>query len=107
MRSAWVGLIFGVLAVATMPVAIITTRWSNAYDLVHAAFAIPVAVGLAVVALSLASAGRRASGMTLETAPRGVARAGRLLGALGLCLAASGLVSVAVFGILTYLSETA
>lgn len=105
-RGRWIGLVFAVLAVLTLPVAIVATRWSKPYELLHSALAIPVAAGLALVALSLASTERRASELRLgEEDGSAVVGLTRALAALALCLAASGLVAIAVYGILTYLGE--
>jgi hypothetical protein len=89
-------------SVATLPVAVYATRFSEAYELLHAAFAIPVACALAFVALALARRARLRSAVRLgpESAPP--ARAGRILGIVGLCLVASALVSLAVYGLLEY-----
>jgi hypothetical protein len=97
--------LFGLLSAVTMPIAIASSRWFERYDLVQSAFAIPLAVALALVALSFASADERASSRTLKgKAGRGT-RVGRVLAGLGLALAASGLVAIAVYGILTYLGD--
>jgi L-lactate permease len=98
--------VVGLLAALTMPVAIVATRWSTAYELVHSAIAIPFAVALGLFALKLAAWGRVVSDLDL-TQSRGArsARVARLLGMVGLCLAASATVSIAVFGILTYLGN--
>ena len=105
-RVRWVALCFSVLAVAALPVAIIATRWSKPYELIHSAFAIPIAAGLAVAALSLVSTERRASELRLgEEGPGLVVGVTRALATLALCLAASGLIALAVYGILTYLGE--
>jgi hypothetical protein len=104
--GAWAALLVAVAAVATLPVAIVATRWSTGYELIHAAFAIPVAAALALVSLSLGSAERRGRKLRLEQdGPGAVVRLGRALAMFALCLASSGAVAVVVFGILTYLGE--
>ena len=104
--GAWAALLVAVGAVATLPAAIVATRWSTAYELIHAAFAIPVATALALVSLSLGSAEKRGRKLRLDQGgPGAVVRLGRVLAMLALCLASSGVVAVAVFGILTYLGE--
>lgn len=89
-----------------MPVAVVATRWSTSYELAQSAFAIPIAVALGLVALSLATGRRGVSdlGLTRHGGAR-AARVGRVLAAFGLCLAASATVAIAVFGILTYLGN--
>ena len=104
--SGWGALLAGVAAVATLPVAIYATRFSDSYELLHAGFAIPLAAALGIVALSLARQARRRFAVSLTSAPppRRV-RAGRILGVLGLCLAASGLVALGVYGLLEYVGR--
>jgi len=94
----------GLLSVATMPVAILATRYSETYELLQAGFAIPVGLVLATLALVLARAALRHDDLRLERAGgRGAARSGRALGVLGAALASTALVAVTVYGILTYL----
>lgn len=86
-----------------MPVAIWATRWSEDYELLHAGLAIPLGLALGALAVALARSARERHARTLGRAGRlGVARVGRALGLLGLFLAGSALVSVAVYGLLTY-----
>jgi hypothetical protein len=91
--------------VAALPLAIYLTRFSDAYELLHSAFAIPVAAGLGLAALGLAGRARRRDVLRLDERASGPARAGRLLGLAGLCLAASALVALGVYGLLEYLGE--
>lgn len=98
--------VVGILSAATMPVAILATRYSESYDLLHAGFAIPVAVALGIGAIWLGRTALRHDDVRLGRAGgRGVARAGRALGVLGIALAATALVALAVYGLLTYLGE--
>ena len=93
-------------ATATMPVAILATRYSGSYELLHAGFAIPVAVVLGGVAIGLGRGALRHDDVRLGRAGgRGSARIGRALGVLGIALAATCAVALAVYGILTYLGE--
>lgn len=101
-----VSLVVGVLAVATMPAAILATRYSGSYELLHAGFAIPLAVALGALAIVLARGALRHDDMRLGRAGgRRAARIGRALGVLGIALGATGLVSVTVYALLTYLGE--
>jgi len=95
----------GLASVATLPLAIYATRFSDAYELLHAAFAIPVAGGLALVALAFARRARRLDALRLDGASTKVARAGWMLGVLGLCLATSALVALAVYGLLEFVGS--
>ena len=96
----------GWLATATMPLAILATRYSGSYELLHAGVAIPVAVLLGAFAIGLARAALRLDDMRLGRAGgRRTARLGRAFGVLGISLAATCAVALAVYGILTYLGE--
>ena len=98
--------VVGLLSTATMPVAVIATRYSESYELLHAGWAIPVGVALGIVALRLAQGAIRHDDVHLGRAGgRGAARLGRALGVLGLALASTCLVALAVYGLLTYLGE--
>lgn len=98
--------VLGVLATATMPLAILATRYSGSYELLHAGVAIPVAVVLGVGAIGLARGALRVDDMRLGRAGgRRTARLGRALGVLGISLGATCAVALAVYGILTYLGE--
>jgi hypothetical protein len=88
-----------------LPVAIYATRFSSRYELLHAGFAIPVAAGLALVALTLARRARVRTRVSLSGGGGGVATAGRILGVVGLCLAASALVALGVYGLLEYVGS--
>ena len=100
---AWGALVAGVASVATLPVAIYLTRFSDSYDLLHASFAIPVAAVLGAAALIFARRARRLGALSLgRGGSLGRARIGRAFGMLGIALAAAGTVSIAVYGLLEY-----
>ena len=100
--SARASVLVGLLAVATMPAAIAATRFSREYELLHAGFAIPVALLLSVVAIALARRARSRLAPTLGH-PRGTrtARLGRFLGILGLLLALTAAGSLGVYWVLS------
>ena len=99
-RAVW-SAVLGVLATLTLPVAIVATRYSDSYDLLHAGFAIPVAAAFGVGAVVLARRARALDRATLGRAGGAkVSRAGRLLGILGLCVAAAAAIALAVYGVL-------
>ena len=96
----------GAFSTATMPLAILATRYSESYDLLHAAFAIPVGLVLGVAAVRLARGALRHDDVRLGRAGgRGAARVGRALGVVGIALAATCVVALSVYGLLTYLGE--
>jgi hypothetical protein len=93
--------VLGVLATLTLPVAIGATRYSGSYELLHAGFAIPIAVILGVFAVVLSRRAKELDRATLGRAGGGrAARLGRVLGILGLCIAASATIALAVYGVL-------
>ena len=103
---AMVAVAVGLLSAATMPVAILATRYSSSYELLHAGFAIPVGVARGILAIWLARGALRHDDARLGRAGgRRAARLGRALGVLGIALASTGLVALAVYGLLTYLGE--
>lgn len=99
-RAAWAATL-GAVSVATLPAAIAATRYSGSYDLLHAGFAIPLAALAGIAALVLARKARAVDRATLDAGGGKAGRWGRVLGTLGLCLAASAAISVAVYGLLT------
>ena len=75
----------GLLSVASMPLAIVATRYSGSYELLHAGFAIPVAVILGAGAIGLARAALRVDDLRLGRAcGRRTARLARALGVFGI-----------------------
>ncbi len=99
-RAAW-SVALGTLATLTLPIAVFATRYSDSYDLLHAGFAIPVAVAFGLGAIIVARRARSFDGATLGRAGGAKAtRIGRFLGILGICLAASATIAVSVYGLL-------
>jgi hypothetical protein len=96
----------GVASVVVLPLAVYLTRFSDSYDLLHAGFAIPVTAAFAVTALVLARRAQRRGALSLaaESAP-GIAKAGRVLGVVGLCMVAAALVALGVYGLLEYVGS--
>jgi hypothetical protein len=103
--AAWGSLLTGLASIAALPVAIYVTRFSESYDLLHAGFAIPVGAGLGLVSLALARRVRLRSALTLEGRLSGPARIGRVLGVVGLCMAAAAVISLGVYGLLEYVGS--
>jgi hypothetical protein len=103
--AGWASVVAGAGSVATLPIAIYLSRFSGSYELLHAAFAIPVAAALALVALALARRAHRHEALTLGRTAAGPARTGRVLGIVGLCLVASALVALGVYGLLEYVGS--
>jgi hypothetical protein len=81
-----------------MPLAILGTRYSSGYRLPDAGYAIPVGILIGIGSVLLARSARERNERALgrlggETAMRW----GRALGALGICLALTALISVGVY----------
>jgi hypothetical protein len=94
----------GLLAAAAIPIAILVTHVRNDLRLLHAGVAVPVAFVLGVSAVLVARKARRRLERTLGRAGgAGAARAGRLLGWLGIYLALIGTISLAVYAVEYYL----
>lgn len=105
--SARASVLIGLLGVAVLPAAIVASRWSpQEYELLHAAFAIPLAVVLGVLAILLARKSRSRLGPTLGR-PSGerTTRLGRLLGIATIVLALTAAGSVAVYAVLSLVAD--
>ena len=96
----------GLASVATLPVAVYLTRFSDRYELIHAGFAIPLGLGLGVLALALVRRARTREALRFVT-PGGnrLVTAARVLGIVGVCLALGGLVALGVYGLLEYVGS--
>ena len=101
--AAWGSLISGIGSVVTLPLAIYLTRFVAAYELRDVWVGIPVAAALGMVAVAMASRARRRNAVLLGRGGRlGLARAGRILGIVGLGMASATTVAFAVLGLLEY-----
>jgi len=91
-----------VLSIVALPAAVVATRWAEAYELLDAAAAIPLAVVLGGLAIVL---GRRARAEGRRTRAGGrserTGRIGRALGLTGLLVGITGAMAVGVFLILS------
>lgn len=100
-RSAGAAFVAGALSLTTMPVAIAATRWSQTYELLDAAFAIPVAAALGALAVALCRRARARIQRTLGRAGgERAARLGRALGTAGFLTAVTAALAVGVYGLL-------
>ncbi|HZO49148.1 MAG TPA: hypothetical protein VFB26_03295 [Gaiellaceae bacterium] len=89
-----------------MPLAILGTRYSTAYRLLDAGFAIPLGLALGIAAVLLARSARRRNERALgRLGGEAAIRWGRILGTAGICLALTALVSVSVYGLLEYIGS--
>ena len=99
-------MLVGLLAVASLPAAVLLTRYSERVELLHAGVGIAPAVVLGISALAVARGARLRVERTLGRA-RGLrlARVGRALGLLALYLAATAGVALAVYAALSRLAD--
>ena len=82
--------------------AVLVARESDDLTLVEAGVAVPVAAVLALLALWLARRARRRADRTLDrVGGRGAARVGKLLGGLGLYVAATAALALGVYALLS------
>ena len=94
-------LLVGLLAAAALPAAIVVAQLTDAYQLLRAAAAIPVALVLGLVAILLARGARLRIDRTLgRVGGEGAANAGRLLGVLAFLLGIAGTIAVAFYYVL-------
>jgi hypothetical protein len=98
--SAWLSVVFGFLAVAVLPAAIVASRFFERFELVHAAWAIPAAAVLGLIALGLARRARRQLRFTLVRGRHAAARAGRAMAVLALCMAVTATISFGFYRLL-------
>lgn len=91
-------MVVGLASVATMPLAILGTRYSNGYRLPDAGYAIPLGILIGVLSILLARSARSRNERALGRLGGDTAmRWGRALGTLGVCLALTALISVGVY----------
>jgi hypothetical protein len=96
-------LVAGLASVGAMPLAVYLTGFFAAYELKDTWIGIPVAAVLGILAIALARRARFRSAVLLgRGGGTGLARTGRVLGIVGICMACTGGVAFAVFGLLEY-----
>ena len=104
--TAWGSLMTGLASVATLPIAVYLTRFSERYELLHSGFAIPLAALLGLAAIALARRARRRNVLLLERGRgHGIARAGNVLGVVGVCMALAAVVALVVYALLEYVGR--
>jgi hypothetical protein len=104
-RAARASLLLGVLGVAVLPVAVAITEWRADLELVDAGYAVPAAFLFSALAVRLARRARRSLDRTLgRIGGVKTARAGRVLGWLGVYIALTATVSMGVYAYLEYVA---
>ena len=90
-----------------MPLAILGTRYSSAYRLLDAGFAIPLGLLIGIMALALARSARSRDERALGRLGGGTAvRWGRILATIGICFALTALISVGVYQFLQHVGSS-
>jgi len=93
--------VFGLLGLAALPVAVVFAQESD-LTMVQAGVAVPVAALFSLLALWLARRARRRSDRTIgRVGGRRAAGVGKLLGGLGLYLAATAAIALGVYALLS------
>jgi membrane protein implicated in regulation of membrane protease activity len=94
--------VVGLLGLAALPVAVVIAQESEDLTMVQAGVAVPVAALLSLLALWLARRARRRSDRTIgRVGGRRAARVGKVLGGLGLYLAATAAIALGVYALLS------
>jgi len=102
---AWAAVVVGLLSVAIVPAAIAYVHYRD-LELLDAGWAAVPGFVLGLVSLVFARRARRRTERTIgRIGGRGLTRAGRLLGALGVYLALAAALSVGVYELLNRLSD--
>jgi hypothetical protein len=97
---ARLALVLGLASAVALPATIAFAQESPRIELVQAGWAVPVAAVLGIAALLVARGARRRAQWSVGGGRSG--RGGRLLGTLGLCLAASGAIAVGFYELLLH-----
>lgn len=85
-----------------MPAGVVLARLTEQVTLLHAAGAVPVGGLLGLLSIVLAARARQHVQRTLgRVGGEGVARVGRALGVLGLCVTVTAALALGFFGLLT------
>jgi len=101
--SSWFAFLVGLLAAATVPVAAVASQFLNGVTLLGSLYvAVPVAVGLGVVALLGARRARRLQARSVFGRGRRLARLGRSLAWIGLYVGCTAGLALAVYGALRW-----
>jgi hypothetical protein len=103
---AWWSLVCGILSVAAIPAGTFLARVLQPVTLVDSSGSILIAAALGWAAIVLARRGRALIQITLGRAGgAGAARAGRLLGIVGLLLAGTAVLALGFWGLLSFFAQ--
>jgi hypothetical protein len=100
--AARAAIFFGALAVLAIPVAVVASRQTDARLLESLYIAVPAAAVLALIALALARRARFAAERSVRPGRPRVVRVARLMAWLGVYVAVTGALALAVYGVLRF-----
>ena len=104
-RAARASLFFGLLGAGAVPAAVAVAEWHEELELVDAGVAVPGAFLLSALAVWLARRARRGLERTLgRIGGEKTARAGRILGWLGVYLALTAAIALGVYAYLEHVA---
>jgi hypothetical protein len=96
----------GLAALAALPAGVVLAQRIEGVRLLDAAFSVPVAAVLGIVALGLGGNARREVQLTLgRVGGDRLAQTGRLLGGLALYLALTAALALGVYGLLSFFAR--
>jgi hypothetical protein len=105
--AATASLVFGLVAVLSLPAAYVLQYYSETVTLLQSTSAAGLAIVFGLSAILLARHGRWTLARTIgRSGGGGAARVGRLLGWIGLCLGTSVGLAVGFYGLLTIFAKS-
>jgi hypothetical protein len=105
-RAVW-SVVLGLAAVLAIPAAVVLQYYSSSVTLVESTSSAGLAIVFGLLAIVFARRGREKYARTIgRSGGAGLARAGRLLGAIGLCMGLSTALAVGFYGLLTVFAKS-
>jgi hypothetical protein len=105
--SAAASVVLGLLAVLAIPAGVVLSWYSATVTLVEASSSAGLATIFGLGSIAFSRRGREAFARTIgRSGGEGAARAGRLLGALGVCMGITAGLAVGFYGLLTIFAKS-
>ena len=106
-RRAAASVALGLLAVLAIPAGVVLSYYSVTVTLVESSSSAGLAIVFGLAAIFQSRRGREAFARTIgRSGGAGAARAGKLLGALGLCMGITAGLAVGFYGLLTIFAKS-
>jgi len=106
-RRAAASVVLGLLAVLAIPAGVVLSYYSATVTLVESSSSAGLAIIFGLVAIVQSRRGREVFTRTIgRSGGAGAARAGKLLGALGLCMGITAGLAVGFYGLLTIFAKS-